>query len=90
MSFQQPPRATVHPNAGLPRAVVYRDSFANNLVAMLSEHFSHALYLWTYDFHPQVIERERPDVVILEMGERALRRPFPGETGVPIDTGTPQ
>ena len=34
----------------LPRAVIFRDSFASRLVPFLSEHFSRAVYLWQNDF----------------------------------------
>ena len=50
----------------LPRAVIFRDSFASSLIPFLSEHFSRALYLWEYDLDPEVIAQERPTVVIQE------------------------
>ena len=55
-----------------PRAVVLRDSFSIGLIPLLSEHFSRVLYLTTYDLRPRLIERERPDVVILQLVERHL------------------
>jgi hypothetical protein len=30
------------------------------------------VYVWTFDFLPELIEREQPDVVILECVERYL------------------
>lgn len=62
---------------GLPRAVVYRDSFATALVPFVAEHFSHALYLWERDVMPEVIEAERPDVVIHEWVGRRLSTAMP-------------
>ena len=56
----------------IPRAVVFRDSFSTALIPFLSEHFGRIVYLWQYDLDAEVIERERPDVVILQMTERAL------------------
>lgn len=58
--------------AGLPRAVIYRDSFATALVPFMSEHFSRALYLWERDVNPAIITAERPNVVIHEWVGRHL------------------
>jgi hypothetical protein len=71
----QRPFATECPDASLPRAVMFRDSFAISLVPRLSEHFSRIVYLWQYNFDPATIERERPDVVIEELSERKLIYP---------------
>lgn len=67
------------PDAMLPRAVVFRDSFANNLIPYLSPHFSRAVYISSYVAIPHlvamdIIEQERADVVILEIAERYLGR----------------
>ena len=58
--------------APLPRAVVLHDSFMQALAPFLSEHFQRAHYLWTRDFRTDVIDRERPALVIEEMVERRL------------------
>ena len=63
---------TEHPDSTLPRAVVYRDSFATGLIPFLSEHFSRAVYLWERDLDPAVIEAERPQVVIQEWVGRRI------------------
>jgi hypothetical protein len=55
------------PGSSLPRAVIFRDSFVSRLVPFLSEHFSGAVYLWQNDFDADVIQQERPDVVIQEI-----------------------
>jgi hypothetical protein len=57
---------------GLPRLVMFRDSFANYLIPFLNHHFSRAVYIWNTGFDPRLIEREHPDFVIQEMVERAL------------------
>ncbi len=59
----------------LPKAVMFRDSFANALVPYLSESFSRIVYVWERDVNRQVVEAERPDVVIQEIAERFLARP---------------
>ena len=49
---------------GLPRAVMFRDSFASWLIPFLSEHFSRIVFSWEYSFDRALVEREHPDVVI--------------------------
>jgi alginate O-acetyltransferase complex protein AlgJ len=58
----------------LPRAVVFRDSFANALIPYLSESFQRTLYVWDRDLRPGVVETERPDVVIQQIAERLILR----------------
>ena len=68
---------TEHPDRRLPRAVVFRDSFASAVIPFLSEHFSRAVYLWQNNFDPETIEREHPDVVIQEWVGRHLNNQWP-------------
>ncbi len=56
----------------LPRAVMFRDSFANALVPFLSESFDRILYVWERHLDRRVIEVEQPDVVIQQIAERFL------------------
>src|SRR5262249_52699631 len=56
----------------LPRAVIFRDSFASRLVPFLSEHFSRAVYLWQNDLDADTLVTEHPDVVIQEIVGRHL------------------
>ena len=58
----------------LPRAVMFRDSFANAFVPYLSEHFERILYVWDRDVDARVVSVERPDVVIQEIAGRLLAR----------------
>jgi len=60
------------PDPSLPRAVIFRDSFASRLVPFLSEHFSRAVYVWQNDFDANVVIAEHPDVVIQEIVGRHL------------------
>ena len=63
-----------------PRAVMFRDSFANALIPYLSEHFERILYVWDRDVDTRVVDIEEPDVVIQEIVGRFLsRRPKPPE-----------
>ena len=71
------------PGSPLPRAVVFRDSFAGALVPFLSEHFSRAVYLWQNDFDSHVVMDEHPDVVIQEIVGRHLYSFVPSPELVP-------
>ena len=53
---------------------MFRDSFANALIPFLSESFDRIVYVWQPDVHPQVVQIEKPDVVIHEIAERFLAR----------------
>jgi alginate O-acetyltransferase complex protein AlgJ len=61
--------------AELPRAVMYRDSMAIPLMPLLSENFSRIVYVSSARLDPALILREKPDVVIEEMVERAMFGP---------------
>jgi alginate O-acetyltransferase complex protein AlgJ len=67
----------------LPRAVIFRDSFASRLVPFLSEHFSRAVYLWQNDFDAGEVLKEHPDVVIQEIVGRHLYNFIPSPELVP-------
>jgi hypothetical protein len=69
--------------SALPRALVFRDSFASRLIPYLSERFSRAVYLWQKGFDAAAVEREHPDVVILEMVARHLVTDEPYPDSVP-------
>jgi alginate O-acetyltransferase complex protein AlgJ len=73
------PFASECDDARLPRAVVFHDSFFLALAPLMAEHFRRAVYIWHDDFHADVVERERPDVVIHEMLERKLADVTPNE-----------
>jgi len=69
--------------SALPRALVFRDSFASRLVPFLSERFSRAVYLWQKGIDVAAVEREHPDVVILEMVARHFVTDEPYPDSVP-------
>ena len=66
-------------DAKLPRAVMFRDSYATHLIPFLSEHFERIIYVWDYRFDHGLVVRERPDVVIQELLERSLQGPLPAD-----------
>ena len=60
---------TVNSNKKLPKALVFRDSFTQDLIPFLSLHFSDALYIWNQEFDIDMIEEKDPDYVIQEITE---------------------
>jgi hypothetical protein len=59
---------------------MFHDSFGVRLIPFLSEHFARIVYSsgpadWRRNFDPQLVERERPQVVIQEIAERLLVAP---------------
>lgn len=63
------------PDTTLPRIVVIRDSFFSPLLGPFSEHFSRSVFLfdgWHYGPNYNIIEKERPDIVLLQVYEPHL------------------
>jgi hypothetical protein len=57
---------------GLPRALMFHDSFGLDVEKLLAEHFGHLASEWRYDFDTVEIEKEKPDLVIELFVERTL------------------
>ena len=77
------PRAQLEEGAGrsilsaisgstLPSALVFRDSFSDALIPFLSEHFSSALFVHSFTVDLDLVDREKPDLVIFELAQRYL------------------
>lgn len=62
---------TSDPN--LPRAVIFRDSFFESIIPSLSTHFSRSVNVRSLVYDPQLVAREKPDLVIFECTERYLQ-----------------
>jgi hypothetical protein len=52
--------------------LMFRDSYSNYLIPFLNLHFKEATYVWSYDFLHELIEEKKPDIVILEVQQRAM------------------
>lgn len=67
------------PTAPLPNILMVHDSFYKRLKPYLSASFSRVLYIWDWgmNFYPEIIEGEKPKLVIDEMAERFLLGSFP-------------
>lgn len=70
------PFFTLNTNA-CGRAMVFHDSFACSWYLLLGQHFKDVFYIWQYEWNRQLIEREKPDVVIDEMLERYVNQQDP-------------
>lgn len=76
--YMQAAQASVKNAPGLPRAVFFHDSYFWDLLGFLGEHFSRAVYVWVKPglegkasfFDKELIEAEKPDVVVEEVAER--------------------
>lgn len=62
---------TVHPDASLPSAIIFHDSYMVSLMPFLAQHFRRAVFVWG-EFDPALVERERPELIIHEKVERYL------------------
>lgn len=60
----------VKSNTALPRLLMFRDSFTDALIPLLSEHFSRSAFVSAHHFDLDIIQDEKPNVVIYEYVER--------------------
>ncbi|HUR29384.1 MAG TPA: hypothetical protein VM509_14440 [Planctomycetota bacterium] len=67
------------PDDSLPRAVIFHDSFGQPLPPLLGRHFSRAVFLWQPDIDLELVDREKPDIVLQIMSDRVLALPAPRE-----------
>lgn len=72
LRLQQVPRAFTTNDTSRPRAVIFRDSYANAMMPYLNESFSRIVYVRSRLVIPEVIAAEKPDIVIMEIVERYL------------------
>jgi len=80
--YFQPTKIMETGDPSLPKAVIFRDSFAEELLPLLGEHFNRSVYIWPYPtdrkklryFDKEAIAEEKPDVVIEEFVERYFIR----------------
>lgn len=65
------------PDESLPAAIILRDSFGEALMPVMSEKFRRSVWLWTHKIDLGLVEREKPDIVIMELTERFLSQKPP-------------
>ncbi|WP_431133379.1 alginate O-acetyltransferase AlgX-related protein [Psychroserpens mesophilus] len=54
------------------KLIMHRDSFSNAWIQFFNESFGETIYFRNYSIRPEVIDKEKPDVVIFEIIEREL------------------
>ena len=59
-------------NKDLPKAVMFRDSFAEPLLELLAESFSRLLVIWQPNIDYTIVQDEKPDIVISQQVERFM------------------
>jgi len=62
---------------GQGKAIVFRDSFGEYWLGLIGQHFRETIYIWELQLEPELIEREKPEVVITEMVERVFNNELP-------------
>lgn len=60
---------TIHLNKKLPKLLVFRDSYCQDLIQFTSLHFSEATYVWDQEFDLELIQEKKPDIVLQEIAE---------------------
>jgi len=75
-----PPVAFSTPTATGPAVVFLRDSFGDPLLPFVGSDFARAAVVGTHQFPTDVIDREKPTLVIQEMAGRFLYSSFPADT----------
>lgn len=51
---------------------MHRDSFTSTLLYLLRHSFSESLYIWDYHNHVELAQQEHPDIVLIQIAERAI------------------
>ena len=70
--FKYKPVFAKGPDPKAPKLLMFRDSFAVYLMPYLNEHFSRSVYVWTPILLPEIVEKEKPDIVVQEIMELFL------------------
>jgi hypothetical protein len=60
------------PDSSLPKAVIFRDSFMDAMLPLVSEQFSKTIYRHSFAIDLDFIAREQPDIVVYEVAQRYL------------------
>ena len=54
------------------KVLVFRDSFFSGMKQFMKEYFGEIVFVWHHDFNKEIIETEKPDIVIYEIIERDI------------------
>ena len=61
-------------DSSLKKAIIFHDSFMNGMMPYFSENFKKCVYVHQFKIDYDLIEREKPDIVIVEIAERYLEK----------------
>ncbi|MFN0188407.1 MAG: alginate O-acetyltransferase AlgX-related protein [Bacteroidia bacterium] len=63
----------INPVGGKKRKIIiFRDSFSNTFIDFLAQQADTTIALWTHQFMPNTVEKEKPNIVVHEILERFL------------------
>lgn len=68
----QDPIGFINKPSHRPSMLMFRDSFALWLMPYLTNNFNRSVYIWSPLFHPDIVEIEKPDIVIQEMADHVI------------------
>ena len=68
----QPAQLIEYTNPEGLNILIFRDSFSSYYLDYLGIVFKRGLFLWTHNFKPAIIKKEKPDIVVYEVYERYL------------------
>jgi hypothetical protein len=54
------------------KILIFRDSFSDAWLKYLKETFGETVLIWSYGFNQEIIEQEKPDIVLYEIVERHI------------------
>lgn len=60
----------VSTNLNGKKLLCFRDSFSTSVIPYLSKEFQESLFLWGVPYSKEIIEKEKPDIVVFESAER--------------------
>ncbi len=60
------------PDSGLPRAIIFRDSFTDALIPFLAPQFEGVTFIHSFAVDLELVDEQQPDIVIYELAQRYL------------------
>ncbi len=66
------PRFYQVPESNKPKIFWGHDSFSGWMIPFLSNHFSNSTYYWSYSLNEDIVEQEKPDIMVTELMERFM------------------
>lgn len=61
-----------NPSTNNLKVLIFRDSFTSGILPYLKESFGEILFIWDYKLNKELIEQEKPDILIHIIVERNI------------------